>query len=70
MRASQLYFSPNIITMIKSRRMRWADHVSRMGETRNAYRILVESLYGNYNSEDLVRRWKDNIKMEMRKIGC
>jgi hypothetical protein len=37
-----LYFSPNIIRMMKSRRMRWAGHVARMGETRNAYRILVE----------------------------
>jgi hypothetical protein len=38
-----LYSSPNIIRMIKSRRMRWAGHVARMGETRNAYSILVES---------------------------
>jgi hypothetical protein len=36
-----LYSSPNIIRMIKSRKMRWAGHVVRMGETRNAYRILV-----------------------------
>jgi hypothetical protein len=36
-----LYSSPNIIRMIKSRRMRWAGHVARMGETRNAYRLLV-----------------------------
>jgi hypothetical protein len=36
-----LYSSPNIIRMIKSRRMRWAGHVARMGEMRNAYRILV-----------------------------
>jgi hypothetical protein len=36
-----LYSSPNIIRMIKSRRMRWAGHVARMGENRNAYRILV-----------------------------
>jgi hypothetical protein len=36
-----LYASPNIIRMIKSRRMKWAGHVARMGETRNAYRILV-----------------------------
>jgi hypothetical protein len=36
-----LYSSPNIIRMIKSRRMRWAGHVARMGEKRNAYRILV-----------------------------
>jgi hypothetical protein len=38
-----LYSSPNIVTMIKSRRMRWAWHVARMGEKRNAYRISVES---------------------------
>jgi hypothetical protein len=36
-----LYSPPDIITMMKSRRMRWAGHVARMGETRNAYRILV-----------------------------
>jgi hypothetical protein len=36
-----MYSSPNIIRMIKSMRMRWAGHVTRMGETRNAYRILV-----------------------------
>jgi hypothetical protein len=36
----KLYNSPNIIRMIKSKRMRWAGHVTRMGETRNAYRIL------------------------------
>jgi hypothetical protein len=36
-----LYSSPNIIRMIKSRKMRWTGHVARMGETRNAYRILV-----------------------------
>jgi hypothetical protein len=38
-----LYSSPNIIRMIKSRRMRWAWHVAQMGETRNPYRILVEN---------------------------
>jgi hypothetical protein len=42
-----LYSSPNIIRMIKSRRMRWAGHVARMGETRNAYRILVGKPEGN-----------------------
>jgi hypothetical protein len=41
-----LYFSPNIIRMIKSRRMRWAGHVARMREPRNAYRILVEKPEG------------------------
>jgi hypothetical protein len=38
-----LYSSPSIIRMIKSRRMKWAGHVARMGENRNAYKILVES---------------------------
>jgi hypothetical protein len=41
-----LYSSPNIIRLIKSRRMRWAGHVARMGETRNAYRILVRKPEG------------------------
>jgi hypothetical protein len=43
-----LYSSPNIIRMIKSRRMKWAGHVARMGETRNAYRILVGKPEGNH----------------------
>jgi hypothetical protein len=38
---SDLYFSPNIIRLIESRRMRWAGHVARMGETRGVYRVLV-----------------------------
>jgi hypothetical protein len=46
MELHNLYSSPNIIRMIKSRRMRWAGHVARMGETRNAYRILVEKPEG------------------------
>jgi hypothetical protein len=41
-----LYSSPNVIRMIKSSRMRWAGHVARMGETRNAYRILVRKPEG------------------------
>jgi hypothetical protein len=36
-----LYSSPNIVRMIKSRRMRWAGHIARIGETRNAYRIII-----------------------------
>jgi hypothetical protein len=54
---------PNIIRMIKSRRMRWAGHVTRMGETRNAYRILVGKPEGNRPLGRLRRRWMDNIKM-------
>jgi hypothetical protein len=59
-----LYSSPNILRMIKSRRMRWAWHVARMGETRTAYRILVGKPEGRSR-----RRWVDNIKMDLREIG-
>jgi hypothetical protein len=47
-----LYFSPSIIRIIKSRRMRWAGHVARMGEKRNAYRILVGKPEGESHWED------------------
>jgi hypothetical protein len=59
-----LYSSPNIIRMIKSRRMKWAGHVARMGETRNAYRILVEKPEGKRPLGRPRRRWVDNIKMD------
>jgi hypothetical protein len=55
--------------MIKSRRMRWAGHVARMGETRNAYRILVGKLEGKRLLGRPRRRWVDNIKMDLREIG-
>jgi hypothetical protein len=48
-----LYDSPYIILVIKSRRMRWTGHVSHMGEMRSAYRILVANLKGRYHVEDL-----------------
>jgi hypothetical protein len=64
-----LYSSPNIIRMIKSRRMRWAEHVSRMGEKRNAYRILVGNPEGKRPLGRPRRRWMDNIKMNLREIG-
>jgi hypothetical protein len=54
--------------MIKSRRMRWAGHVARMGEKRNAYRILVEKPEGKRPLGRLRRRWVDNIKMDLREI--
>jgi hypothetical protein len=64
-----LYSSPNIIRMIKSRRMRRAGHVARMGETRNAYRILVEKPEGKRPLGRPRRRWVDNIKMDLREMG-
>jgi hypothetical protein len=65
-----LYSSPNIIRMIKSRRMRWAGHVARMGETRNAYKILVGKPEGKRPLGRPRRRWVDNINMDLRQIEC
>jgi hypothetical protein len=64
-----LYSSPSIIRMIKSMRIRWAGHVARMGERRNAYRILVGKPEGRRPLGRPRRRWVDNIKMDLREIG-
>jgi hypothetical protein len=64
-----LYFLPNIIRLIKSRRMRWVVHVARMGQTRNAYRILVGKPEGKRRLGRRRRRWVDNIKMDLRETG-
>jgi hypothetical protein len=64
-----LYSSPSIIRIIKSRRMRWVGHVARMGEKRNAYTILVGKSEGNSPLGRPRRRWVDNIKMDLREIG-
>ncbi|PNF21716.1 hypothetical protein B7P43_G10362, partial [Cryptotermes secundus] len=63
-----LYSSPSIIRMIKSRRTRWAGHIARMGETRNAYRILVGKPEGKRPLGRPRSRWEDNIKMDLREI--
>jgi hypothetical protein len=64
-----LYSSPNIVMVIKSRRMRWAGHGARMGEGRGVYRVL----FGRSESKiPLGRprcRWEDNIKMDLRDLG-
>jgi hypothetical protein len=64
-----LYSSPSIIRIIKSRRMRWAGHVARMGETRNAYRISVGMPEGKRPLGRPRRKWVDNIKIDLRDIG-
>jgi hypothetical protein len=64
-----LYSSPNIIRLVKSRRMRWAGHVARMGETRNAYRILVGKSEEKRPLGRPRRRWVDNSKMDFREMG-
>ncbi|PNF30021.1 hypothetical protein B7P43_G05842, partial [Cryptotermes secundus] len=63
------YSSPGIIRMIESRRMRWAGHVARTGEKRNAYRILVGKPEGKRPLGRPRHRWVDNIKMDLREIG-
>jgi hypothetical protein len=64
-----LYSSPSIIRMIKSRTMKWAGHVARMGEKRNAYSILVGKPEGKRPLGRPRRRWMDNIKMKLRVNG-
>jgi hypothetical protein len=63
-----LYSSPNIIRMIKSRMMRWVGHVPRMEEERNAYRILVGKPEGKRQLGRTRHRWVDNIKIDLRDI--
>ncbi|KAJ4448683.1 hypothetical protein ANN_00073 [Periplaneta americana] len=64
-----LYSSPDIIRNIKSRRLRWAGHVAHMGESRNAYRVLVGRPEGKRPLRRPRRRWEDNIKMDLREVG-
>jgi hypothetical protein len=64
-----LYCSPSVIRMIKSRRMRWVGHVARMGAKRNAYRILVGKPEGKRPLGRPRRRWEDNFKMNLRERG-
>jgi hypothetical protein len=63
-----LYCSPSIIRIIKSRRMRWSGHVARMGEKRNAYRILVGKLERKRPLERPRCRWED-IRIDLGEIG-
>jgi hypothetical protein len=65
----ELYSSPSIIRIIKSRRMRWAGHVARMGEKRNAYRLLVGKPEGKRPLERPGCRWVDNVRMDLGEVG-
>jgi hypothetical protein len=64
-----LYSSPNIVRVIKSRRMRWAGHVARMGEEKGVYRVLVGRPERKRPLERPRLRWEDNIKLDLRVIG-
>ena len=65
-----LYSSHNIIRNLKSRRLRWAGHVSCMEHSRNAFRLLVGKPEEKRPLGRLRRRWEDNIKMDLREVGC
>jgi len=67
---NDLYCSPNIVRVIKSRRMRWAAHVARMGEGRGMYRALVGKQEGKKPLGRPRHRWEDNIKMDLQEVGC
>jgi hypothetical protein len=64
-----LYSSPSIIRIVKSRRMRWAGQVARMGEKRNVYRFLAGKPEGKRPLGRPRRRWIDNIKMDLLETG-
>jgi hypothetical protein len=64
-----LYSSSSIIRIIKSRRMRWAGHVARMGEKRNVYRLLVGKPVGKRPPGRTRCRWINNTKMDLLEMG-
>jgi len=67
---NDLHSSPNIVRVIKSRRMGWAGHVALMGEERKVYRVLVGKPEGKGPLGRPRRRWVDNIRMDLQEVGC
>jgi hypothetical protein len=66
---NDLYSLPNTVRVVKSRRMRWAGHVARMGKDRGVYRVLVGKPEGKRPLGRPRRRWEDNIKMDIQEVG-
>jgi len=67
---NDLYSLPNIVRVIKSRRMRWAGNVGRMGEERGAYRVLVGKPEGRRPLGRPRRIWANNIRTDLQEVGC
>jgi len=67
---NDLYSPPSIVRVIKSRRMRWAGHVARMGEARGVYRVLVGKPEGRRPLGRPRLRWVDNIRMDLQEVRC
>ena len=66
---SDLYSLPNIVRVVKSRRMRWAGHVAHMGEGRGVHRVLVGKPEGKRPLGRPRHRWEDTIKMDLQEVG-
>ena len=67
---NDMYSSPSIGRVIKSRRMKWSEHVARMGESKGVYRALVEKSEGKRPLGRRRRRWENDIKMVLHEVGC
>jgi hypothetical protein len=67
---NDIYCSPNIVRETKSRRLRWAGNVARMGEGRGLYRVLVGKTEGKKPLGRPRRRWEDNISMDVQEVRC
>ena len=66
---NDLYSSPNISQVIKSRRLKWAEHVACMGERRGTYRVFMGKPEGKRPLGRPRRRWENNIKIDLQEVG-
>ena len=66
---NNLYFLPNILRVVKSRRMSWTGHVARVGEGKGVHVVLVGKPEGTRPLRRPRRRWEDNIKMDLQEVG-